>query len=357
MAKKGKKKHRICRAIVLVLVLAILAAGVYFIGLPMLKAQVTTTYDEYTASIGTISNSLSFSGSFALVDSAYVYPSSETTVRTVYVEVGQKVSEGDKLIRLANGETLKAEFDGTINVLNVEEGDEVTMQTALLQYADFEHMQISIRVDEYDIADVAIGQACTVTATALEKSFTSSIDTINYISASAGSVAYYTATAQVTVDEGVYPGMQCTITIPQSEATDVVVLKMDALSFDYDNSAYVYMMDENGELYEVPVEVGVNNGNYVEITSGLSEGDVVYVEAEEETSVAGGIFSLLGGGFTEINGGGRGGNMGGFDPSSMGDFDPSSMGGSMPDMGSSGGGNSSGGGRGGMGGGFPGGGQ
>lgn len=349
MAKKGKKKHRIRRLIVLVLVLAIAAAGVCFIGLPMLKAQVTTTYDEYTASIGTISNSLSFSGSFALVDSAYVYPSSETTVRTVYVEAGQKVAEGDKLIRLANGETLKAEFDGTINVLNVEEGDEVTMQTALLQYADFEHLQISIRVDEYDIADVAIGQECTVTATALEKSFTSSIDTINYISASAGSVAYYTATAQVTVDEGVYPGMQCTITIPQSEATDVVVLKMDALSFDYDNSAYVYMMDANGELYEVPVDVGVNNGNYVEITSGLSEGDVVYVEAEEDTSVAGGIFGLLGGGFTEINGGGRGGNMSGFDPSSMG--------GSMPDMSSFGGGNSFGGGRGGMGSGFPGGGQ
>lgn len=223
------------------------------------------------------------------------------------------------------------------------------MQTALLQYADFEHLQISIRVDEYDIADVAIGQECTVTATALEKSFTSSIDTINYISASAGSVAYYTATAQVTVDEGVYPGMQCTITIPQSEATDVVVLKMDALSFDYDNSAYVYMMDANGELYEVPVDVGVNNGNYVEITSGLSEGDVVYVEAEEDTSVAGGIFGLLGGGFTEINGGGRGGNMSGFDPSSMG--------GSMPDMSSFGGGNSFGGGRGGMGSGFPGGGQ
>lgn len=349
MAKKGKKKHRIRRLIVLVLVLAIAAAGVCFIGLPMLKAQVTTTYDEYTASIGTISNSLSFSGSFALVDSAYVYPSSETTVRTVYVKAGQKVAEGDKLIRLANGETLKAEFDGTINVLNVDEGDEVTMQTALLQYADFEHLQISIRVDEYDIADVAIGQECTVTATALEKSFTSSIDTINYISASAGSVAYYTATAQVTVDEGVYPGMQCTITIPQSEATDVVVLKMDALSFDYDNSAYVYMMDANGELYEVPVDVGVNNGNYVEITSGLSEGDVVYVEAEEDTSVAGGIFGLLGGGFTEINGGGRGGNMSGFDPSSMG--------GSMPDMSSFGGGNSFGGGRGGMGSGFPGGGQ
>lgn len=331
MAKKGKKKHRIRRFIIFVLILAILGAGVYFVGLPMLKAQVTTTYDEYTATIGSISNALSFSGSFSLVDSATLTAGAETSVRTIYVEEGQKVSAGDKLIRLANGDTLKADFDGTINLINVEEGDDVSAQTQLLQYADFSHMQVSIRVDEYDISDVSVGQACTVTATALEKSFSTTIDRINYISQSAGSVAYYTATADVEVDEGIYPGMQVTVSIPQQEALDVVVLKMDALSFDRNNSAYVYMMDEAGELYEVPVEVGVNNGNYVEITSGLSDGDTVYVEVEEEVSAASGLLGLLGGGFTQINGG-MGGGRGGM--SDMSNFDPSSMGGSMPDMGS-----------------------
>ena len=332
MAKKGKKKHRIRRLIVWMLVLALLGAGVYFVGLPMLKAKVTTTYDEYTATIGSISNALSFSGSLALKDSATLTAGAETTVRNVYVTEGQKVQKGDKLIRLANGETLKADFDGTVNLVNVAEGDDVSASTQLLQYADFEHMQVSIRVDEYDISDVSVGQACTVTATALERSFSTTIDRINYISQSGGSVAYYTATADVTVDEGVYPGMQVSISIPQQEALNVVVLKMDALSFGKDNSAYVYMKDEAGELIEVPVEVGVNNGNYVEITSGLNDGDVVYVEVEEEVSAASGLMSLFGGGFTQFNGG-MGGGMGGFDPSSMGGmggFDPSSMGGFDP---------------------------
>lgn len=309
---RQKKKRRLRRWIILILVLALIGAGVWQIGLPMLKASITTTYDEYTATIGSISNALSFSGSFALKDSETLVAGQAATVRTIYVEEGQQVAKGDRLMRLSDGETLKAAFDGTVNVINVSEGDEVTAQTQLMQYADFTHMQVSIRVDEYDISDVYVGQSCRVTATALEKSFDTTVAKINYVSQSAGSVAYYTATADVTVDAGVYPGMQVTVTIPQQEANDVVVLKMDALSFDAANSAYVYRMDDAGELYEVPVTVGVNNGNYVEITSGLSDGDVVYVESQEEAE-AGGLFSLLGGmRMTQINGGASRGNRGSY---------------------------------------------
>lgn len=332
---RQKKKRRLRRWIILILVLALIGAGVWQIGLPMLKASITTTYDEYTATIGSISNALSFSGSFALKDSETLTAGQAATVRTIYVEEGQQVSKGDRLMRLSSGETLKAGFDGTVNVIGVSEGDEVTAQTQLMQYADFAHMQVSIRVDEYDISDVYVGQACTVTVTALEKSFDTTIGQINYVSQSAGSVAYYTATADVTVDEGVYPGMQVTVTIPQQEANDVVVLKMDALSFDAANSAYVYRMDDAGELYEVPVTVGVNNGNYVEITSGLADGDVVYVESQEEAE-AGGLFSLLGGmRMTQINGGGNSnrGNKGSYGGEAGGGFGggaPGDMGGMPP---------------------------
>lgn len=332
---RQKKKRRLRRWIILILVLALIGAGVWQIGLPMLKASITTTYDEYTATIGSISNALSFSGSFALKDSETLTAGQAATVRTIYVEEGQQVSKGDRLMRLSSGETLKAGFDGTVNVIGVSEGDEVTAQTQLMQYADFAHMQVSIRVDEYDISDVYVGQACKVTVTALEKSFDTTIGQINYVSQSAGSVAYYTATADVTVDEGVYPGMQVTVTIPQQEANDVVVLKMDALSFDAANSAYVYRMDDAGELYEVPVTVGVNNGNYVEITSGLADGDVVYVESQEEAE-AGGLFSLLGGmRMTQINGGGNSnrGNKGSYGGEAGGGFGggaPGDMGGMPP---------------------------
>ena len=309
--RKNRRRRRIVRKIVTLIVVLALLAGVGWYGYGMLKQEYSVTYDGYTASIGSISNSLSFSGSLQLIDSASYTSGASTTVRKVYVEAGQDVSEGDNLIRLSNGDTVKAEFDGRVNSLSVAEGDEVTGGDALVQVADFTHLKVSFRVDEYDISDVAVGQACTITATATERTFQSEIASIDYISSAGGSVAYYTAVAYVDVDEGIYPGMQATVAIPQEEAENVVILKMDALSFDETNSAYVYMYNDAGELEEVPVEVGVSNGNYVEIVSGLSEGDEVYVEAQTEVAASGlsGLLSGLFGG-QQMNAPQAGGSMG-----------------------------------------------
>ncbi len=326
--KAGKRWKRVLRRIIVtVLILAILGLGGWY-AVDKLRAEYTVTYDTYTATIGSISNALSFSGSMALVNSKTYSASADTTVRTIYVSEGDTVTKGAKLMRLANGETLTADFDGKVNQVYVSADDEVTSGTSLIQIADFTHMKVSMRVDEYDIADVSVGSACTVTATATEKTFDSTIASINYISSATGNVAYYTAVAYVDVNEdGIYPGMQVTVSIPKEAAENVVILKEDALSFTAFNSAYVYMKDDNGEMTTVDVEVGVSNGKYVEIKSGLSDGDTVYAVAETTTStsgVASMLSSLFGGNqFTPTMGGGD------FNPGSIGggDFNPGSMGG------------------------------
>ena len=146
-------------------------------------------------------------------------------------------------------------------------------------------------------------------------------------------MSYYTATAYVDVDDGVYPGMQVTVSIPQEQAENVVILKEAALSFDAANSAYVWMYNDAGELERVDVEVGVSNGNYVEIVSGLSDGDEVYVEVEQEASSSGGLLAGLFGS-QQMNAPG-GGDFGGGGMPGGGDFDFSGMpsdfsGGGMP---------------------------
>ena len=138
---------------------------------------------------------------------------------------------------------MEAEFDGRINQLYVAEGDKVSSGANLVQVVDFEHLQVSVRVDEYDISSVHAGDQCRVSTVATENTFTTVIDSINYVSSSSGSVAYYTATAYVDVAEGIYPGMQVTVTIPKEEAADVVILRETALSFDLNNQAFVYTMN------------------------------------------------------------------------------------------------------------------
>ena len=84
------------------------------------------------------------------------------------------------------------------------------------------------------------------------------------------------------VTSNVLPGMAATVTIPQEEAVDTVILNKTALSFAKDNSAYVLMYDDQQVLQQVPVTVGLDNNNYVEITSGLKAGDTVYVEVKTQ---------------------------------------------------------------------------
>ena len=293
-ADKSKKSRHLVRKILLTLILILILGlgGLY--AYDRLRQEYTVTYDGYTATVGTLSNSLSFSGSLQLIDSKTYTASSASSVRALYVAEGQAVKKGDKLITLANGRSYTADFDGKVNVINYHEGDSVSSGAELLQIADFDHMKVSIRVDEYDISDVSVGENCRITTTATDQVYESTIASINYISSSTGSVAYYTATAYVDVQPGIYPGMQVTVTVPQEEASNVVILKMDALSFDETNRAFVYQMGEGEEMIPVYVETGVSNGNYVEIKSGLKANDTVYVQAKADTqSTMASMFSSL----------------------------------------------------------------
>lgn len=131
------------------------------------------------------------------------------------------------------------------------------------------------------------------------------------------------------------PGMAVTVTLPQEEATDVVILSKSALSFDADNSAYVLMQNADGNMQKTAVTVGVSNDNYAEITSGLNEDDTVYVEKKTATDSTSGLNSIL----SMFSGG----NM----PSapSGGDFNPGSFGGGNFGGGNGGGSRGSGGNR------------
>ena len=300
---KAKKRRKLLHRIIVLVLLLVLVGAVGYIGYTKLKQEYTVTYQSYNATTGSISNSLSFSGTLQAVNSQLYTSDAAAKIRTVYVKKGDAVHEGDDLVRLSNGTTIEADFDGTVNQLYVAEGDEVASGASLIQVVDFSHQKVSIRVDEYDISDVREGDAIVVTTTATEKKFDSVIDDINYISSSTGSVAYYTATAYVETDGSVYPGMQVTVSIPQEEASDVVILKEDAISFDATNQAFVYTQNADGTLEQTYVTTGVSNGNYVEITSGLQAGDTVYVEVEETQDSTGGLFASLFGSQQMMGGG------------------------------------------------------
>ena len=296
--KKGRKRRILKRIIWTIIILAILGVigwSVY----SKLRADYKITYDPYTATTGSISNSLSFSGSMQLIDSETYTAPADAKVREIYVTAGQKVTDGTRLMRLSTGDTIEAGFDGTVSAINVEKGDEVKAETSLITVADFDHMRVSVRVGESNISSVSVGQACKVTVSSAGASFDSTIGNINYVDYTGNNVAYYTTTVDVDTSEteNIWPGMQATVTVTLEEAQDVTVLKVDALSTARDNTAYVYKENASGEMEEVKVTVGVSNGNYIEIKDGVTSGETVYKIAEKEEEATG-LAALFSGMFT-----------------------------------------------------------
>ena len=296
--RKGRKRRilkRLFWTIVILAVLGVIGWSVY----SRLRADYKITYDTYTATTGSISNSLSFTGSMQLIHSASYTASADAKVREVYVSVGDRVKDGTKLMRLSDGTTIEAEFDGEVSSLNVARGDEVKAEEALATVADFDHMRVSVRVGESNISSVSTGQPCKVTVPSANATFESVIGTIDHVAYTGNNVAYYTTTVDVDTaeTENIWPGMQATVTVTLNEAQDVTVLKMEALSTARDNTAFVYKETADGEMEEVKVTVGVSNGNYVEIRDGVASGETVYKIAEKEDTPTG-LAALFSGMFT-----------------------------------------------------------
>lgn len=255
---------------------------------PMLATEAETSYEAYTATVGDVLTTKSFSASLDVLNSeTHTNTSDEvTSIREVYVEGGQSVQKNDKLLLLKDGTLFRAGLDGVVNDMRFGRGDWVWRGVTLVQVVDLEHLQVTLMVDEYDIDKVAVGQTCTVTLVALDLSFEAEIAHINRVSTAASGVAYYEVTAELPVPPQVLPGMTASVTIPSEEARGVTTLDMAALSFGADGQPYVLL--KNGESYEERVlQTGLADGMHVEIQSGLAPGDVVYKAYREEQTEGG----------------------------------------------------------------------
>ena len=76
--------------------------------------------------------------------------------------------------------------------------------------------------------------------------------------------------------EEVSAGDYAELLVYEAEADDVLRVPANAV-YSPGASPYVYVM-ENGEKVYTPVTVGIKSASFTEITSGLQEGDVVFVK-------------------------------------------------------------------------------
>lgn len=212
--------------------------------------------------------------------------------------------------------TITAPISGQVITKSVKEGDTISRNsgssdTTLAVIYDLSQLTFEMSVDELDVRSVQVGQKVSVTADALEgQTFTGTVTNVSLESVQSNGVTNYPVT--VTLDEtgDLLPGMNVDGVILLDQTEDALMIPIDSLM----RGNRVYVKDDTVKEAEgsvpagfraVEVETGLTNDDYVEIVSGLSEGEEVYVNESSKSTDA---FMM----------GGPGGGMGGGPGSGMG---------------------------------------
>lgn len=142
-----------------------------------------------------------------------------------------------------------------------------------------EQVTIQITVDELDILKVSIGQAVQVTIDALSGGkFTGSVAEISSSGTSEGGNSKFTATIVVSKEENLLPGMTAHVSVGLATTENVVCIPVAALTETGTESIVYTGYDEETESFTGPVTVttGKSDGEYVQILSGITDGQKVY---------------------------------------------------------------------------------
>jgi multidrug efflux pump subunit AcrA (membrane-fusion protein) len=202
---------------------------------------------------------------------------------------------------------LRSTQAGTIESLALAQGQAFSNEDGVAaQLVSLDSAQISLAIDELDIASVQEGQAVSITIDALEgESFSGSVTKVTLTGSVSGSVASYPAIVTFERTESVLVGMSATATIVKEQKDNVLTVPLVAVQ-EYGESVYVYTtVDEQGVLGgETLIETGLSDGSNVEIVSGLAEGATVYYR-QQSSSSSDTMFNMRSAGNMAMPGGGE----------------------------------------------------
>ena len=197
-----------------------------------------------------------------------------------------------------------APVDGTVISRNMDVGQTVAASfqaPTIFQIAqDLTKMQVDTNVDESDVGPIRVGQPANFTVDAYPGvTFPGVVAQIRQAPINVQNVVTYDVVVEVSnADLKLFPGMTANVKIVTGKAEHALRLPVAALRFHpaaaiapagtakgksksgkrgasgAQAQQVVYVLDQ-GKLKRAPVKLGLTDGNYIEILSGLSEGQTV----------------------------------------------------------------------------------
>jgi hypothetical protein len=173
---------------------------------------------------------------------------------------------------------------------NITPGSLVGSGTVVLSMADLKTVQVVASVDETNIKKLTAGQSATVTFDALPgQTLRGAVGDIPLQGALQGGIMVYQVPIALQGADKLplLVGMTANVKVSLGQANKVLVVP--ALAIQRASSGYQVLVpnaaDPQGEPAAVAVQIGLSDGTYTQIVSGLSLGDkIVYKLAATTTN-------------------------------------------------------------------------
>ncbi len=175
---------------------------------------------------------------------------------------------------------LMAPLDGTVIVRKVEPGQTVTTSDPVVVIAD--RLIVKAQVDETDIGAIAVGQQASITLDAFpDQTIPAHVDHIAYEAKTVNNVTIYEVDVLPDrVPDVMRSGMTATVTFTVAAKPGALAMPAEAA---HQEGSQASVLVPGAKAWDPParrpVTTGMTDGKWVEIVSGLEEGDTVLVAA------------------------------------------------------------------------------
>lgn len=186
---------------------------------------------------------------------------------------------------------LLADASGVVSELTMEAGTQVEAGEQVCSIISTDSFTLTVDILEEDIERVQVGQQVQLQFDEQsDTTYWGSVEKISLHSNTVGGLTLYPVTVSLTGAQGLEVGMAADATVILDSATDAVLVPVEAVQTLEDGSQVVEISYADGLSKVCGVETGLQNESYVQILSGVREGDEVVVASHlVETKV----FSLF----------------------------------------------------------------
>lgn len=203
-------------------------------------------------------------------------------ISNAYDEINSIYKKIDKVSELTGKMMVTAPTDGMVAYVNYRQGDQIMADENSDQWAlmlmdvyNTDEMFIYTTVSDLDVMYVAQDAPVTVTVDALPgETFQGKVMRLDSYTDYGTGKTIYNVQIQVEGREGLRPGMNTNCFVDSGESLDTLLVPIEAV-FEEDGKQKVEILTGENQVEIVEIETGLMNDMYVEVLSGLEEGQLV----------------------------------------------------------------------------------